>query len=499
MAKAKLKSLTFSTTLRNPERYLQFLQIIKNNGFDGKILTKSLIDKIVATIIKEAIYNPRTINVDFSQKSLDEIITILDKHPQSHKEAGFKPGWHSRFDTWYKPIMELGFLEYEPDEVIRITETGIAMLEEPNLEQIYFLNAMIRMKFTNPFRKATNETSPVPLLINVLEHLENKIHKNEIPLLLCAPSNDTNLIVETIKKARTKEEFKKREYIYYTCLNWQGDPSKSYLKRDKLFRESTDDFVRKMRFIGIIEISNSGYSISLNSSQPELISYINSFLEHKTFASKSEYIQYLSTIDREFISIIDSMHNIYEEKEILEHWDDILEAKDIICMIQNLASQKVTKKPSSFILGSFRYSLDEVDNPILLEFLVALYVYKMNPKWNVIPNCLFDSNYIPYFHAPGGRPDIEFQSHNMKYAGIVEVSLIRGKTQLPYEAIPICRHLMDYRESNMDKEVFGIYLSPVEHRDVTSYFEFEYSRSGIKFSHHLLSDIETLKTLNEYI
>ena len=54
MKKKTKKPLSFSTTMRNPERISAFLQCIE--PFEGKILTNSLIEEIVKKIIKNKLY-----------------------------------------------------------------------------------------------------------------------------------------------------------------------------------------------------------------------------------------------------------------------------------------------------------------------------------------------------------------------------------------------------------------------------------------------------------
>ena len=52
--KLERKPLSFSTTMRNPERIASFLDCLKE--FEGKILTKEVIMKIVEKIIKNKLY-----------------------------------------------------------------------------------------------------------------------------------------------------------------------------------------------------------------------------------------------------------------------------------------------------------------------------------------------------------------------------------------------------------------------------------------------------------
>lgn len=110
MGKEKNKPLSFSTTMRNPNRIASFLNCLV--PFEGMTLTNDLIDKVVRKVIKEKLYRPYYIN---KVAELNEIYTsddeffndeqleeIVNNSPQNHKEAGFDKGWPSRFDTWYK-------------------------------------------------------------------------------------------------------------------------------------------------------------------------------------------------------------------------------------------------------------------------------------------------------------------------------------------------------------------------------------------------------------
>ena len=111
MAESKAKPLSFSTTIRNPERIPNFLRCIL--PFEGKILTSEIIHEVVKNVIREKEYTPmyvtRTPNLKAIAQSPDyyfndgQLELIIEMSPQKHKEAGFAYGWDSRFDTWYNP------------------------------------------------------------------------------------------------------------------------------------------------------------------------------------------------------------------------------------------------------------------------------------------------------------------------------------------------------------------------------------------------------------
>ena len=172
--KCKAKPLSFSTTIRNPERIPKFLKCIRS--FEGMTLTSDVIHNVIKIVIKEKEYVPtyirrsdillRIFNDDdgvFTDEQLEEIIL---NSPQKHKEAGFEYGWDSRFDTWYRMIKELGFIKYRMYEPITITITGHILIdaygEKPvnsgKIQKI-FLNALMKYQTNNPLRRnSTRQT-----------------------------------------------------------------------------------------------------------------------------------------------------------------------------------------------------------------------------------------------------------------------------------------------------------------------------------------------------
>lgn len=220
----ELKPLSFSTTMRNPDRIIDFLRSILE--YEGKILTNQLINEIVKNILKNKVYKPKYVdhNIElkniynseesFTESQLDEIIK---NSKQKHKEKGFDNGWPSRFDTWYKLPKELGFIYYRMDEQIIISSTGHMLInamndENPNNQkkQDIFLNAMMKYQTNNPFRKNKMSNSPLILLLNTIKLLkedneenDSGIFRNEIPLLICWKDDDYNSLYKLIKKNKT--------------------------------------------------------------------------------------------------------------------------------------------------------------------------------------------------------------------------------------------------------------------------------------------------------
>ena len=113
---AEYKPLSFSTTMRNPSRIVDFLKCIL--PYEGQILTNEVIMSVAASLIKEKLYKPMYIGRTPRLKSIlteerdftdSEVSEIIQNSPQNHKEAGFEKGWPSRFDTCINYLWSLDF------------------------------------------------------------------------------------------------------------------------------------------------------------------------------------------------------------------------------------------------------------------------------------------------------------------------------------------------------------------------------------------------------
>jgi hypothetical protein len=208
--KAEYKPLLLTITVRNPERYKALINVLL--AYNGQVLTNALIDRIIFDFVKRKLYSPmhaiRTPrlkeqlafeDVPFSDADTREIIA---NSPQDHKEAGFDKGWPSRFDTFYKMAMELGFVYYEMGKPIEVSESGAKLvksleLDFSHLERQVFLNAFTKYQRCNPFRRVLNSNKPLILLLQTIKELKNicgvgnaGITRQEISLILCWRDSD---------------------------------------------------------------------------------------------------------------------------------------------------------------------------------------------------------------------------------------------------------------------------------------------------------------------
>ena len=97
-AKAKFKPLSFSTTMRNPDRIAGFMSCII--PFKDKILTNDVITKILKNILKKKLYKPTLVDKveelkdTYNDETCSFSDTQLDYILKNIKRQGLKKDGH---------------------------------------------------------------------------------------------------------------------------------------------------------------------------------------------------------------------------------------------------------------------------------------------------------------------------------------------------------------------------------------------------------------------
>lgn len=512
MAKSKYKPLSFSTTIRNPERIPNFLRCIL--PFEGKILTSEIIHEVVKNIIREKEYTPmyvgRTPNLKAILLSEDLVFTdsqleeIIINSPQKHKEAGFNYGWDSRFDTWYKMIKEFGFIKYAMGEPIIVTPTGHmlvdAFLEEPCNEkkiQLVFLNALMKYQTNNPLRRNLNENVPLPLLLKVIKYFKEDNEENgaglarhELPILICWHDNDALAIYNYIKNIRKKMGFNcSDEYIYERCLEILESDNRNYFKMEKICHEAVDEYIRKMRMSGLLSLRGNGRFLDINSFEDESADYVvNHYMNYSKFEDENSYIDYMGTIDGNILEIEEETNIDFSDvrKKTLYKYAREMSKDEVLRELENVCSKRESKD------NILKY----INAPTRLEFLTSIALVQNFDGLDVNPNYSVDDEGLPTFTASGGMADIE--CFDTDYDSYYEVTLMCGRSeQVNNEIIPISRHLREVKEKRRSQS-FSVLVAPVIHTDTIEAAEWQKIKNGVDIlTFDILKFIECLKTLSK--
>lgn len=518
MAQAKSKPLSFSTTMRNPNRIAGFLsQIVE---FEGQILTSEIIYKVIHNVIKNKLYytmyeygKPEYKDIYFSDElefSDEQVDDIIASTKQKHKEAGFEEGWESRFDTWFSLPKEFGFVFYEKGKQIRISETGHMLIDNSNLEepdevinQNIFLNSLCKYQTNNPFKKNLNENNPLLLLLNTIKLLKNDpeendagIFRSEISLLICWNNNDATEVYKLIKKLRKQVGFQySDEMIYDICLELLGcltpeekEASKKYFKIDKICGEAVDEYIRKMRSTGILSLRGNGRFLDFNSFEQKKIDYVlSNYSSIKTYSSEEEYFNYIGQKDKELFDINDEVDYSKEygiKIETLNKFANKYTKEEIFKELLILSKKTESKN------DEFRF----IPDPTRLEFLTSISLVQNLNGCCVEPNYSIDDEGMPTMTARGNMPDIVCTeiSENPNVSPLIsniEVTMMRDKTdQVMNEMIPIRRHLLN--DMSKHKDVFAVFVAPFIHDDTKEASEWYKHKDNININ---------LYTIEEYI
>lgn len=506
--KTEYKILSFSTTMRNPERIANFLKALL--PFENRILSHEIIMQIIAYLIAHKLYVPLYASKNYKEiLESDEIFSqaqtqeIIENSPQNHKEAGFNKGWDSRFDTFYKLSMEFGFCFYTMNEPLIISNTGHllidAMNENPGNEAKIaniFLNGLMKYQSNNPFRNTKNANVPLILLLNTMGELKNlggdsKIHRSEITFFLCWKDSNFKTLAKFIldfRKAYPHFAYSD-EIIYHKCLKLLESKNTKRFKLSQVCGESVDEYIRKMRITGIISLRGNGRFLDFNSFEMDKIKYVRqNYSTYPSFKDKKAYFVYMGKLDTYILEIGEVQSTINKEAlklRTLQSFASKYSKEQIYKELHILNSKKTSSKDEVFKF---------IPEPMRFEFLTAIALKQHFESLQVLPNYSIDDEGLPKSFASGNQADILCKDKESE--ATIEVSLICGRGQVNNELLPIARHLRELTESSKDKAkiFFALFIAPKIFEDSKRYVKFIAFDEGLNIKNFdILEFIEKLK------
>lgn len=485
------KPLLYTTTIRNPERYKDFMHILKR--FDGEILNDTTVELFERELFKVGLYRPMilprsveqkwgsTKRGEFADEPLTdaETLTVYKRNDpnvninlKGHKEAGYPKGWPSRFDTQFKLMKVLGFVYYEWEQPIQFSQTGnylantvsISINEgvisreiiNPQNEQIAFMQAFAKQQRCNPFIRELNDNIPLILLLQVIKKLNADAEYNgagisyqEIPLIIFWKDNDAEALYQRIKLLRNEHRYSpSNEVIEDVCVNEILGGFKRF-KLKSIVSEYPDEFVRKMRMTGLISFRGGGRFIDINHNEDEKIDYILShYATYTKYTTEKEYFDYMSTINDALFELRSVEISKTDAAEKLTQLLPDYPWESIKTELSNLANKT----------SSNHNVLKFISAPARLEFLTALAIKSKLPTVEVVPNYPCDDEGLPTSTAGGNHGDLEcFEASN---SILVEVTMAEGRQQTMMEVWPISRHLEEFKDKYEFKDYQCVFVAP---------------------------------------
>lgn len=502
------KPLLYTTTIRNPERYKDFMHLLYK--YEGQILTNDLITNFERDAFKIGLYRPMqqtdSVRAKWRTAKKGELceIALTDKETldiarlndsrinpaiKGHKEAGFDYGWPSRFDTQFKLMKRFGFVYYEMGKPIRFSEIGKYMAQivsitiqdeyvsreivHPEYEQMAFLQSMVKEQRCNPFIQEANDNVPLILLLQTIQYINADtrfnncgISKKELPLVIFWKDNDAKALYERIVKLREEYGYNPSdEVIEDICTNEILGGFKKF-KLDSIMQEYPDDFIRKMRLTGLISLRGAGRFIDINHLEDTKIEYVlNTYKSYKKFTDPELYFNYVSAIDSNLFSLEAKAVGKTQTSEFIGQWADHYKWDKIKDELQILSKRASSSDPV----------LKFIPAPARLEFLTAIAIKAKYPDTVVVPNYSIDDTGLPTSTAGGNKGDIEcFEDIN---AYLVEVTMAEGRTQTMMEVWPIERHLEEFKTRTSESSQC-VFVAPSIFHDTMRQIKFVKTDAG---------------------
>ncbi|WP_326717846.1 AlwI family type II restriction endonuclease [Vagococcus jeotgali] len=532
------KPISFDTTLRNPGRIPQFISVLSE--FEGQVIDDKVALELEGEIIRQKIFEPTkatlgTYMKEYNKKfpfvaadqskeaaakveeiydqwengapgsvPLQKIIYLLENTITAHKDRGWKGGWESRIHTQFNFLNELGFVRVVKGEKIVISKNGKLMIHEysngypiedsydESFEQSAFLNAFSKYQVNNPYRSNTIEVNFFPLVLNVINYLDEKyqrpgISKQDLPFIITWGSDDYQTLAEYIYQFRNKFGYSTSdELVYEYAMNLLDDSTpndtiapatKAFIEQkkrdykfDKIISETPDEVIRKLRLTMLISLRGAGRFIDINKNELAKIKHVlatySSNIEFDDDVQK--YLEYMGEIDNSlmFVSDAPESQEAKDAKEVaIEKW-----AKEYDwTFLKEEMVNSVEKRPSSHLI------LKYVKETARLEFLSAIVIKKALPKLKVVANYKADDQGIPFNTASGGKKnqigaDIDVFEGNIH--AILEPTISKQRSfQVEHELPSIRNHVLgtankDVEEGNNFKEWFSLFIASNITRDV---------------------------------
>ena len=525
-----VKVYSINTTIRSPLRNIRFLEAYQEfNGMRFDAIWKKYYKKIISL----GIYQPKIMDdsiktkiadgVELSNEEVENLI-LINKGKQTER---------GRLGTQLSALRDQGFLKFMPKsgrsfKYVYITGLGFDLLDKNLDMNDVYCKAMIGLHAQNPARESMwNKSRPFLNTLHVINRV-TKIWKEEdgrkeegitdyefgafvLTMNDCNYKKTANDIIKFRRQKKTfkltKKDFEdllKKVSTEYKATNVSLANSKEIENGIKLIkREYPDDVFRKFQMTGLLDERKNDGGIVFYQFNEYNISKVNAILEcpkykfpkFLTFKSVDEYYEYLETkvllpweqseetrikmakekaeyleVDGEDIFTEDGyLTNI---KAIEEKLDDIVSERAFTKAIASTQEEKLLDELQilSGTIKDKKSEYDDIDEPLRLEYILALVFGLKYGKENVISNIKYNGQGTPLCHAPGGKPDIIFR--NGKIGFIMEPTMLSNQTEMmKRESVGVWEH---YGEQKREISYlnYGLLISPRVFTRIVCFFKF---------------------------
>lgn len=508
------KIYSINTTVRNPKRNIEFLEVFL--PYDGKPFDSDAKHRYLAECVKRGVY--RFTNIDESIKyKLDNDIELSPSEVrQAFRDNPQATGFANRVVTQLRSLKDQGFLDFVRDgrtrdgAIMKVTSLGKMLIENNISSSDIYTIAMIALHGKSPIRTTMyNETRPflnTLFVMNEVKRIMQSRHKEFKGILL----HEFAGFVLSMKDCDYRKAA--REIVKYRD-KFGNNINKPYLENyiyndlgllrvtfNTLIKDYVDDVYRKFELTGLLR-KRGAYTNTYIDFSVQNLGKVNQILNEfggyywHDFRTKSEYYDYIDSIvlpwnrddklRREVLQQrADSMGVIIDFAQTLEQIEDYLNQISgqtaLSRQVRNFTFDEIIKELlilSKDIDDAPNKKVEDLSEPLRLEYLLALLFGKKYGPEYVVSNLIYNDDGEPLSFAPGGKSDISFHSTDLNL--IIEATMIRNRNQqLNSETANLSRHLEDMEARSGTS--FGMTLvAPYIHRDTCDYFEYTASRKQL--------------------
>ena len=523
------KIWSLSTTVRNPDRIQPFLNVLKE--MEGEVFDEAGQIKFQTLLIQNRLYHPTKLSEEMEEyyetsgdkMSFEQAHQIFEHMKSESKTLREDSGIRGR--TSVAPLTKMGLaIAKQTSGQIKITDLGNAFLKnEVDIGDVYF-RFFIKWQIPNPDstefgNDGTYNIKPFIGALHLIDRVNKKeiargnepkgISKDEFDIFIPSLVNfrdidsyaDKIIALRDIVSGKSKTEKRQilNDYTRQFAIEFLGtDDAEQVASVINNLDEYGDNAIRYFRLTRYFHIRGGGFYIDL---EPRRSVEINNLLAHdsaeaKTFASKQEYLDYVSDITEpklpwetkeKFIEIIEKLieevgayetnlglaqaHRVayqpLSEAELKSYAEELRTYRRSLQDKENHNLSQNVEKIKEYITA-LENIFSEEDKPIALEKYVSLGLNALNDALQIKPNYPVGDDNEPTFTAPANTPDIEcfYESHN----AICEVTMLTGRDQWYNEGQPVMRHLRDFETKNADKTSYCLFVAPKLHRDTVNTF-----------------------------
>ena len=492
------KVFSINTTVRNPQRNLEFLEHFqKFNGlvFDSKVKMLYLIE-----LVKNGVYKFSNISNTIKEKLDNDIALNEAEIKEAFENNPQATGFSGRVMTQLRALKDQGFLIFSNDKNPTITMTNLAfeLISRKTIITDIYAKIMIGLHSNNPARTSLLNKSRVFLntifVIDLLKNEWNKLGKEAKGILrhefksfvLGMKDCDYKQCVSEILSYRKNYGLEEnKDYIEDYLFSKQGLERVTYTT----LNDYADEVFRKFEMTGLLVARGVAKYTYYDFSSFEYKKIESLLIEYKDYSCKEfdnagEYIAFLDSIKLPWIESQAVRKAVIKQKAKNlnvtikdDEFDNLnnLENKLNQTFYQQALKSKIEVSQIDTLLNELRIlasgaqeksSLDNIPEPLRLEYLLALILGKKYGSKNLESNLIYNENGEPLSYAPAGKADLLYENFSF------EATMIKNRNQqLNSETTSVARHFYESKKQNA-LEQRAMLIAPYIHWDVALFFKF---------------------------